>query len=47
MDEQNTHEFHPDYNSFNERPFDPKFIQHVTSCVQIKKAIITDVELFY
>ena len=35
--EQNTCEFHPDENSFNELPFNPKDIQHVKSFVQMKR----------
>src|SRR5574344_210422 len=38
-DEQNTCEFHPDDNSFNERPFDPKDIQYVKSFVKMNNKI--------
>ncbi|NLU38403.1 MAG: hypothetical protein GXX78_05870 [Bacteroidales bacterium] len=35
-DEQNTCEFHPGENSFNEQPFVPKDIQYVKSFIQMK-----------
>ena len=40
-DEQNICEFHLDDNSFNERPFDQKDIQHVKISVKMKNRIYT------